>query len=156
MPKLLRFQYISLQVACHRNLSERAHTCNKGIHPPNNSATQNKAYPKRINYSLPVPGFINLSTEWNKSDGVLPKTKRVCCKHHRNHVQPDHGANNLGLQDPIMLDKARVPKRKPNPFTRHTHNAGWVDAWMDGWMDGEYPWVLQTRSSKHDVMASYL
>jgi len=70
-------------------------------------------------------------------------------------VQPDHGANNLGLQDPSCLIKPECQKGNPTPFTRRTHNAGWVDAWMDGWMDGEYPWVLQTRSSKHDVMASY-
>jgi hypothetical protein len=67
-----------------------------------------------------------------------PKNKMSLLQNHKNHVQPDHGANNLGLEDPSYLIKPECQKGNPTPLP-DTHNAGW--------MDGEYPWVLQTRSS---------
>ncbi len=71
-------------------------------------------------------------------------------------MQPDHAANNLGLQDPSCLIKARVPKRKPNPFTRHTQcwvGGGCMDGWVGVWMVSTPGYCKQ--EAQHDIMASY-
>jgi len=50
-------------------------------------------------------------------------------------VQPDHGANNLGLQDPSCLIKPECQKEtQPLLPDAHTMLGGLMHGWMGGWM----------------------